>query len=72
MQNDNTMALVPDPSVIAEAEQLVLDLKNHTGLPVDQAKTLRQVNKLRCHLEKNSDALMYHSFPVRLLVYTNA
>lgn len=72
MQNYNSMALVPDPSVIAEAEQLVLDLKNHTGLPADQAKTLRQVNKLRCHLEKGPDALMYHSFPVRLVMYTNA
>ena len=60
------MALTPDPSVVAEAEQLLLDLKNHTGSPADQANTLRQVNKLRCHLENGPDALMCHSFPVRI------
>lgn len=58
------MALPADPSIVAEAEQLLLDLKNHTGSPADQAKALRQVNKLRCHLENGPDALMSHSFPV--------
>lgn len=60
------MALTADPSVVAEAEQLLFDIKDHTGSPADQAKTLRQVNKLRCHLENGPDALMSHSFPVRV------
>jgi hypothetical protein len=57
-------SLVPDPSVIAEAEQLVLSLKSHVGSPADQAKTVRQLDKLRCLIHKGPDALMFQSYPV--------
>lgn len=66
------MASIPDPSTIADAEQLVLDLKNDTGSAASHARTMRQMNKLRCRLEQGPDALMHHSFPVHIHGFTNS
>lgn len=57
-------SLIPSPSVIAEAEHLVLSLKSHSGSAADQAKTVRQIDKLRCLLHTGQDALMFHAYPV--------
>lgn len=57
-------SLVPSSVVIAEAEQLVLDLKDHSGSLADQSKTVRQCDKLRCLLHQGQDALMFQAYPV--------
>jgi hypothetical protein len=56
--------LIPSSSIIAEAEQLVLNLKDHSGSPTDQSKAVRQLEKLRCLLHTGPDALMYQAYPV--------
>ncbi|KXX75979.1 Demethylsterigmatocystin 6-O-methyltransferase [Madurella mycetomatis] len=53
----------PDAALIAEAEQLVLDLKTHSGSPTDQTKAVRRLDKLRCLLHKGPDALMFQAYP---------
>ena len=57
-------SLSPSTAAIAEAEQLVLDLKGHTGSQADQVKAVRQLDKLRCLLHKGPDALMFQAYPV--------
>jgi hypothetical protein len=57
-----------DPSIISEAETLLHNLKTHNGGPADQAKAVRQLEKLRCRLQTGSDALLFHSQPVRSVV----
>ncbi|CEJ81074.1 hypothetical protein VHEMI01224 [[Torrubiella] hemipterigena] len=52
---------------IAAAEQLLLDLKNHTGSPADQAKAVRQLDKLRCLVHTGFDALMFQAYPFQML-----
>ncbi|CAJ2508716.1 Uu.00g137420.m01.CDS01 [Anthostomella pinea] len=64
-------SLIPDASVIAEAEQLVLSLKGHAGSAADQAKAVRQLDRLRCLLHKGPDALMSQSYPFQLLPALN-
>ena len=66
-------SLVPDPSVIAEAMQLVSSLESHTGSPADQVKVVRQLDKLRCLLYTGPDALMFQAYPVWLIymLYTD-
>jgi hypothetical protein len=54
----------PDPSVIVAAEELILSLKGHTGSAADQAKAVRQLDKLRCLLHQGPDALMFQAYPV--------
>jgi hypothetical protein len=55
----------PNSAIIAEAEQLVADLKSHTGSPVDQIKAVRQLDKLRCLVHNGFDALLFQAQPVR-------
>ncbi|KAL9037588.1 MAG: hypothetical protein Q9180_003637 [Flavoplaca navasiana] len=64
-------SLIPSPSVIADAEQLVLSLKSHSGSPADQAKTVRQIDKLRCLLHTGQDALMFQAYPFQILPALN-
>lgn len=65
LENNDAMASsVPDVAVVAEAERLVSILKSHTGSPADQAKAVRQLEKLRCLLHTGSDALMFQALPV--------
>ncbi|RYP42280.1 hypothetical protein DL767_000444 [Monosporascus sp. MG133] len=63
---------VPSPSVIAEAEELLLSLKSHAGSRADQAKAVRQLDKLRCLLHQGPDALMFHAHPFQILPALNA
>ena len=55
----------PNANAIAEAEQLVLDLKSHTGSPAAQAKIVQRVDKLRCLIHTGLDTLLFHARPVR-------
>ncbi len=55
----------PDLSgAIAAAEQIVIDLKSHAGSALDQAKVVRQLDRLRCLVHKGPDALMFQAYPV--------
>jgi hypothetical protein len=54
-----------NPTVIAEAEQLLLGLKNHNGGPAYQAKVVRQLEKIRCLVHNGFDSLLFHAQPVR-------
>lgn len=49
---------------IVAAEQIILDMKSHTGSALDQAKVVRQLDKLRCLVHKGPDALIFQSYPV--------
>lgn len=53
------------PEAIAAAEQLVADLKGHSGSVRDQASVVRQLERLRCLVQTGPDALMFQSYPVR-------
>ncbi|KAF3766640.1 O-methyltransferase [Cryphonectria parasitica EP155] len=64
-------SLVPAPAVVAEAERLVSILRSHSGSPADQAKAVRQLDKLRCVLHTGSDALMFQALPFQVLPALN-
>ncbi|MCJ1439482.1 hypothetical protein MMC27_008876 [Xylographa pallens] len=65
------MTLIPDVSVIAEAEQLVVALKAFSGSPTDQAKLVQQFDKLRCLVNTPLDALLFHARPFQILPALN-
>ncbi|KAI0469851.1 hypothetical protein GGR56DRAFT_679072 [Xylariaceae sp. FL0804] len=61
------MASRIDSRVIEDAEQLVSDLKSHSGSPLDQTKLLQRVDSLRCRLQQGPEAMMFHAFPFQIL-----
>ncbi|ORY18405.1 O-methyltransferase [Clohesyomyces aquaticus] len=61
------MALVPNELALSEAEQLVAELESHDESPIQHAKILQRVDKLRCLLQTPLDSLMFHARPFQLL-----
>ncbi|RMZ66114.1 O-methyltransferase B [Pyrenophora seminiperda CCB06] len=53
-----------DPTIIAEAEALLLTLKNHNGDPAQQQKAIRHLEKLRCSMYNGFDTLLFHAQPI--------
>nr|BAZ95833.1 o-methyltransferase cpaK [Curvularia pallescens] len=60
-----------NPTAIAEAEALLQSLKNHSGGPEDQAKAVRQLEKLRCAIHTGFDALLFQAQPLQILPAIN-
>lgn len=58
------MSLVSSDLALAEAEQLVADLKAQRDSPAQQATVLQRVDKLRCLLQTGLDSLLFHARPV--------
>ncbi|KAK0728822.1 O-methyltransferase [Lasiosphaeria miniovina] len=60
-----------DESAIAEAEQLVLDLKRHTGSAAARATVVRRLDTLRCLVHGGLDALLFQARPFQILPALN-
>lgn len=51
----------PNALAIAEAEQLLADLKSNSDSPVTHARTLQRLDQLRCLLQSGLDSLLFHA-----------
>ncbi|KAK3988693.1 O-methyltransferase [Cladorrhinum sp. PSN332] len=63
--------MAANPFAIAEAEQLVLALKSHTGSPADQANLVQRLDKLRCLVHSPLDAMLFQARPFQILPALN-
>nr|ARP51718.1 SAM-dependent O-methyl transferase [Phyllosticta cirsii] len=62
---------VSNDLVLAEAEQLVADLKAQPHSPLQHAKVLQRIDKLRCLFQTGLDSLLFHARPFQILPALN-
>lgn len=62
----------PREIILAEAEQLVADLKADSSSPLEHAKILERIDRIRCRFQTGLDSLLYHARPVQFLLLLEA
>ncbi|KAH7064492.1 O-methyltransferase [Paraphoma chrysanthemicola] len=58
--------------LLAEAEQLVADLKAQSDSPIQHSQILQRIDKLRCLSQTGIDSLLFHARPFQILPALNA